>query len=123
MKRPDNVVARFGGEELAVLLPDTSAAGAEKVAHSLCARIVDLGIPHSGNDGRGIVTMSGGVSTAAANSGCCIRMPSGLLRAADVALYRAKSLGRNQVASSTLLKMPAEGMRGALTGTRPANHG
>jgi diguanylate cyclase (GGDEF)-like protein/PAS domain S-box-containing protein len=64
VRRPDDVVARFGGEELAVLLPGTPADGAEEVAQRLCAGVMDLAIPHSGNGGRGIVTMSGGVSTA-----------------------------------------------------------
>lgn len=120
LRRPDDVVARYGGEELAVLLPGTSADGAEEVAQRLCAGVMDLGIPHSGNDGRGIVTMSGGVSTAVVSSGGRIRMPHGLLKAADAALYKAKGLGRNQVASSVLLKALGERMRGTPDGTRPA---
>ena len=110
-RRPEDVVARFGGEELAVLLPGTPAKGAAEVARRLCVGVRELGIPHSGNDGRGVVTMSGGVSTAVA---CCdgrVRMPEGLLMAADAALYKAKNLGRNQVAASLLLKAPGERMR------------
>jgi diguanylate cyclase (GGDEF)-like protein len=118
VRRPDDVVARFGGEELAVLLPGTPADGAEEVAQRLCAKVMDLGVPHSGNDGRGIVTMSGGVSTAVACPGGRARMPQGLLAAADAALYKAKSLGRNQVAASVLLKAPGQSRRKA-AGTRP----
>jgi hypothetical protein len=44
-------------------------------------------------------------------------MPKGLLAAADAALYKAKSLGRNQVAASVLLKAHGEHMRMA-----PAAH-
>lgn len=111
VRRPDDVVARFGGEELAVLLPGTPAEGAEEVAQRLCTGVMDLGIPHSGNDGRGIVTMSGGISTAVACVGGRVRMPQGLLAAADAALYKAKHLGRNQVAASVLLKAPGQRMR------------
>jgi diguanylate cyclase (GGDEF)-like protein len=118
VRRPDDVVARFGGEELAVLLPGTTPDGAEEVAQRLCSGVMDLGIPHTGNDGRGIVTLSGGISTAVASSDGRVRMPHGLLRAADAALYRAKSLGRNQVASSVLLKAMGERMRGAGMGDR-----
>jgi hypothetical protein len=38
-------------------------------------------------------------------------MPEGLLAAADAALYKAKHLGRNQIAASLLLKAPGERMR------------
>jgi diguanylate cyclase (GGDEF)-like protein len=110
-RRPDDVVARFGGEELAVLLPGTPGDGAKEVAQRLCASVADLGIPHSGNEGRGIVTMSGGVSTAVACADGRMRMPEGLLQAADAALYKAKNLGRNRVAASVLLKAPGERMR------------
>jgi diguanylate cyclase (GGDEF)-like protein/PAS domain S-box-containing protein len=119
LRRPDDVVARYGGEELAVLLPGTSADGAEEVAQRLCAGVMDLGIPHSGNDGRGIVTMSGGVSTAVISPRGRIQMPQGLLRAADAALYKAKALGRNQVTSSVLLKALGARLRGTPIGARP----
>jgi diguanylate cyclase (GGDEF)-like protein/PAS domain S-box-containing protein len=118
VRRPDDVVARFGGEELAVLLPGTTPDGAEEVAHRLCAGVVDLGIPHAGNDGRGIVTMSGGVSTAVVSSNGRVCMPHGLLKAADAALYKAKNLGRNQVTSSVLLKAMGDRMRRVGSGER-----
>jgi diguanylate cyclase (GGDEF)-like protein/PAS domain S-box-containing protein len=117
VRRPDDVVSRYGGEELAVLLPGTPAEGAEEVAQRLCAGVLDLQIPHSGNDGRGIVTMSGGISTAVACADGRVRMPHGLLAAADVALYQAKHQGRNQVVKSVLLKATGDRMRATPAGS------
>jgi diguanylate cyclase (GGDEF)-like protein/PAS domain S-box-containing protein len=111
IKRPEDLVARYGGEELAVLLPETETAGAEVVANRVCSRVRDLCIPHSHNDGRGIVTISGGVSTAISGGAGSIRMPEGLLQAADSALYKAKSLGRNQVATSVVFATPGKLLR------------
>jgi diguanylate cyclase (GGDEF)-like protein/PAS domain S-box-containing protein len=113
VRRPDDVVARFGGEELAVLLPGTPTDGAEQVAHRLCQGVLDLRIPHSGNEGRGIVTMSGGISTAVACPDGRVQMPDGLLQAADTALYKAKHLGRDRVTTSVVLKAPGERLRHA----------
>lgn len=103
VKRPGDVVARFGGEELAVLLPETEMAAAEMVACRLCSAVAGLLIPHRGNEeGAGMVTISGGVSTANGDMGGKVRMPQGLLLAADAALYRAKQAGRNRVAAVIL---------------------
>jgi diguanylate cyclase (GGDEF)-like protein len=111
IRRPDDVVARFGGEELAVLLPGTHTDGAAQVARRLCEGVSDLRIPHRGNDGRGVVTMSGGISTAVASPDGQVQMPDGLLLAADTALYKAKGLGRDQIAASLILKAQGERMR------------
>lgn len=111
--RREDVVARYGGDELTVLLPETETDGTEFLANRLCAAVRDLRIPHSANAGRGIVTISGGVSTAISCAGGSIKMPEGLLLAADSALYKAKSLGRNQVATSVLLATPGEALRSA----------
>ena len=102
VKRPEDVVARYGGEELAVILPNTGTAGAGVVANRLRIAVRDLRIPHSQNNGRGIVTISGGVATALSSGEKSIQMPEGLLLAADSALYKAKSQGRNQVVTTVL---------------------
>ncbi|GEO87016.1 hypothetical protein GCM10007920_13940 [Ciceribacter naphthalenivorans] len=111
MTRPADLVARYGGEEIAVVLPDTDQEGALKIAERLRRSIEALKIPNQDNhEGNGIVTISAGVATAFSRVGGRIVMPEGLLMAVDRALYEAKHEGRNRVASSMLL-MPATGGR------------
>ncbi len=104
VRRPGDMVARYGGEEFTVLLPSADLPGATFVAEQLCKAIADLKIPHNGNLGAGcVVTISCGASTALARVGGTIRMPEALLQAADTALYKAKSTGKNCVAISLVL--------------------
>lgn len=95
VRRPADLAARYGGEEIALLLPNTVGSGAIAVAEQVRAAIESLGIAHSGLGGIDRVTVSVGVATA-------IPSPDvgeeSLLAAADAALYRAKRGGRNRVA-------------------------
>ncbi|MQA23368.1 sensor domain-containing diguanylate cyclase [Rugamonas rivuli] len=94
--RPGDVAARYGGEELVVLLPGTDVAGAIAVAENIRAAIEALELQHNGNVS-GHVTVSAGVEAFAP-----VRFetePVDLVKAADQALYRAKSQGRNRVCS------------------------
>ena len=102
--RPTDILARYGGEEFAVILPDVDASGAVEVAERIRQAITDMKIPHlKSQAGRGKVTASIGVATALSRSGGTIRMPEGLLLAADTALYKAKRNGRNRVDTALLL--------------------
>jgi len=104
LRRPADLAARYGGEEIAIILPDTDSAGATKIAQDIAQAVALLAIPHAGNEeGNGVVTMSVGAATALSRSGASVQMPSGLLQAADIALYKAKSNGRNRVETALLL--------------------
>lgn len=102
VRRPGDLAVRYGGEELAVILPRTPAAGASRVACTLRAAIEALQVPHAATEA-GVLTASIGVATAAAGVGRAIAMPEGLLIGADGALYRAKANGRNRVETVVLL--------------------
>jgi diguanylate cyclase (GGDEF)-like protein len=93
-QRAGDLAARYGGEELAVLLPRTDLAGAMKVAEKMRQAVSGLHIPHAGNPA-GIVTISAGVAAFAPSRGG--RTAQDLLAAADEALYAAKSSGRDRV--------------------------
>jgi len=87
------LVARFGGEEFAWLLPGVPLDAAKAEAESFRLIVRDAAIRHDGVDS-GIVTASLGVS---ANIGRTSLTPPSLIAAADAALYRAKSGGRDRV--------------------------
>lgn len=102
--RASDMVARYGGEELALILPQVDVAGAWETAEKVRLAIEGLRIPHKGNsEGGGWVTASLGAATALARVGGTMQMPEGLLQAADHALYRAKQGGRNRVEGGMLI--------------------
>jgi diguanylate cyclase (GGDEF)-like protein/PAS domain S-box-containing protein len=104
VNRVTDIVARYGGEEIAIILPSTNTAGAIKVAQCIRSGIQALEISHEGNiEGAGWVTASIGVATALSRHGGTMAMPQGLLQAADNALYKAKNKGRNRVATTLLI--------------------
>lgn len=103
-KRPGDLAARFGGEELLLLLPETDISGAQKVAEQVRQTIMALGMPNPGNlAGDGWVTASLGVSCVRPTTGEVVEDGiAALIRCADNALYQAKSEGRNCVKVSTV---------------------
>lgn len=102
--RSTDVAARYGGEEIAVVLPSTDTEGAVALAEKIRAAIEALKLTHEGNpEGGGRVTASVGVATALARHGGTMRMPESLLLAADNALYKAKHGGRNRIATALLV--------------------
>jgi diguanylate cyclase (GGDEF)-like protein/PAS domain S-box-containing protein len=102
--RPGDLAARYGGEEIAVILGNTDAAGALEVAERIRAAVSGLGLPNPANaQGHGRVTISIGAATAICRAGNAMEMPAALVTAADAALYAAKEQGRNRVVAAALL--------------------
>jgi diguanylate cyclase (GGDEF)-like protein len=93
LQRHSDVAARFGGEEFAVILPDTQQETALIVAESIRQAVVAMGLPHTGNP-EGVQTISVGVAVGVPGQNAST---VSLLTASDHALYRAKYLGRNRV--------------------------
>ena len=102
--RATDIAARYGGDEIAVILPSADSAGAGEVAEKVRAAVAALQITHERNhEGGGWVTVSVGAATALSREGGTMKMPESLLLAADNALYKAKREGRNQTASALLM--------------------
>ena len=92
MRRPADLAARYGGEELVLLMPDTDAAHARQLAHGVRAAIEQSCIAHGASQVAGVLTASmGGATLGGAESA------AELLDAVDAQLYRAKHAGRNRV--------------------------
>jgi diguanylate cyclase (GGDEF)-like protein len=91
--RDYDLAGRFGGEEFVMLLPQTRAVDALRIADRVRAQIAQLPV-FTGEAGPVCVTASIGV--AALDGGARRTLPE-LLAAADAALYRAKASGRDQV--------------------------
>lgn len=100
--RGGDLVCRYGGEEFAILLPETPAPGAMQVADKVLAGIRACGIVHEASDVSSFVTASLGI---------CVGVPTGnadpasLVKAADNALYQAKCHGRNRTRFQPLLEL------------------
>jgi diguanylate cyclase (GGDEF)-like protein len=92
--REYDLAGRFGGEEFSVLLPQTRAVDAFRIAERLRAQIAGLRILQHDQSGTVGVTVSIGI---AALDGGSRRELTELMGMADAALYRAKSSGRDQV--------------------------
>ncbi len=90
--RDYDLAARFGGEEFALVLPETTLSEAEQVAERLRIAISELRIPADHNEIR--LTISLGVATYPHPK---VRTVDNLILEADRALYNAKEKGRNRV--------------------------
>ncbi|MCJ2136085.1 sensor domain-containing diguanylate cyclase [Methylobacterium sp. J-026] len=92
--RPHDLVCRVGGEEFAVLLPDTDLVGAFRIAEKVHAEVSALAVGSAGI-GAGAVTVSIGLA-ASVPAATEVTALADLYRLADEALYEAKAGGRNQ---------------------------
>lgn len=101
LPRPADFIARYGGDEFAILLPDTDSIGASIVTDRIRSAIVRdaaMGVAH-------VTTLSIGVSTWKGDEEAT---PDQLISAADRALYTAKHSGRDRVELIDLHSLPKE---------------
>lgn len=100
VQRSGELAARYGGEEFVVILPGLDVADAAAVVERVRAAVQALGLPHARAAVAGVVTISAGVAS-------CVPRPGDdsarLVQAADAAMYRAKTAGRNRVEAAPAL--------------------
>ena len=94
--RDYDLAGRFGGEEFVMLLPQTRAVDAFRIAERVRAHIAKLAIYADGTPGSERVPVTVSIGVAALDNGSRRELTE-LLAAADAALYRAKASGRDQV--------------------------
>ncbi|QOY92670.1 diguanylate cyclase [Massilia sp. UMI-21] len=94
MRRPGDLAARYGGEELVLLLPETGAPEALQVVSQLRQAVAGLMIAHEASSVAPVLTASVGGATLEPDGA---EAAPALFEAADAELYRAKQAGRNRV--------------------------
>jgi|GEM_PF-470543 len=110
VKRPADMVCRYGGEEFAVILPETSEGGALRVAEQIRLSVSARGIAHAASQvstAEGTVSVSLGVAVLRPRKDENLDL---LKAAADAALYDAKDQGRNRANMATLAQLSLETM-------------
>ncbi len=90
--RDTDIVYRYGGEEICILLPETKTAGAIKVAERAREAVEDVEINGEIAQPKGTLTISIGVATYPDDA----ISKEALIKCADIALYQAKKKGRNK---------------------------
>ncbi|MGE4328989.1 GGDEF domain-containing response regulator [Diaphorobacter sp.] len=91
--RPRDVASRYGGEEFALILPNTPRSGAMTFARALGKLLQARDIAHPGSPGGNTLTLSGGITTCVPDE---TTSAESMLMRADEALYAAKAQGRNR---------------------------
>ena len=108
VKRPGDLVARYGGEEFVLLLPETTAAGAQKVARRVLEAIASAAVAPPGHPER-LCYVSLGITSLVPRLDTS---PRQLIEQADLALYQVKQNGRDGIVvygQETLIKYRALG--------------
>jgi diguanylate cyclase (GGDEF)-like protein len=95
--------ARYGGEELAVVLPQTDAEGASQLADRMREAVEQMRVSQVAGKGKLAITASFGVASIPGSASD----KESLIAAADAALYRAKRAGKNRVESAAPVTAPS----------------
>lgn len=93
LKRPRDFLARFGGEEFVVILPDTDSDGARHIGEQVREAVISQHIPHEFSDVAPYVTVSIGIATTREPA---LAVYEDMLDEADQALYQSKRDGKNR---------------------------
>jgi diguanylate cyclase (GGDEF)-like protein len=94
IRRPGDLVARWGGEEFVIVMMDTDVEAAAAAVERIREAVAQLDLPHQGSRCSTRVTLSGGCATSRPDAHA--EWPQ-LVQLADEALYRAKAGGRNRI--------------------------
>ncbi|QOV91542.1 sensor domain-containing diguanylate cyclase [Humisphaera borealis] len=96
--RAQDLAARYGGEEMVLVLPGTAKATAAAIAESIRRAICAKPIPID----TGVLAVSASIGVATFEAGSPLTSPAHLMKAADLAVYAAKHAGRNCVRVFTM---------------------
>ncbi|MCC6240333.1 MAG: GGDEF domain-containing protein [Phycisphaerales bacterium] len=99
--RKQDLAARYGGEELALILPSTNRANAAMIAEAIRRAINAKPV----NTGAASLSVSASIGVATFEPTGPVRKPAHLIKAADLAVYAAKHAGRNCV---RIFSLPAQ---------------
>ena len=107
--RPRDVASRYGGEEFALILPNTPRSGAMTFARALGQLLKVRAIAHADSPLGDTLTLSGGITTCVPDDGT---NSESMIMRADQALYAAKAQGRNRFFSFEMQMDTVEQRRG-----------
>jgi diguanylate cyclase (GGDEF)-like protein len=105
IRRPSDLLARWGGEEFLVVMMDADADAAAAAAERIRSAVQALALPHRASACAQVVTISGGRATLVPNASATM---AHLIELADAALYQAKRGGRNRVRAGYALPAQPE---------------
>ncbi|MEX2293434.1 MAG: diguanylate cyclase [Acidimicrobiales bacterium] len=113
--RGEDIACRMGGEELVIILPDTTSEAAMRRAEHLRNLVRDLAVDFQGQ-ALGTITISLGISSFPDHT----TSAEELMRLADAALYRAKAAGRDRTIAHSGERAIAPDVTSRIVGTEPA---
>lgn len=105
IRRPGDLVARWGGEEFVIVMMDTDVEAAAAAVERIREAVAQLDLVHEGSRCSTRVTLSGGCATSRPDADAEWLQ---LVQLADEALYRAKASGRNRIVVTCDGSVPCE---------------